>query len=339
MDFVKPPKTELPIAGSALFGYLFKVNQYETEVANNYLQADMAEVLKTKVNSWFKAPPPEFNNTLFRLIANSVLAAGEAGLTRTTEALSKLHFQKVPLIKQITPGEAALELRKTLQDYRAAKNWLDNKSKCVRSIVMISVVHGQVPEGLEELCNLKITDYQDWQKWQGQTFEYWNSKTSIAQKLRGSYKHHWNEFQGSFDAVLKNSQYQQMLQNKIWSTIHDNEMWDLVDKAEADMANSMVEYKEIINKYELQVNISGSEIFFYVTLNDRLGGRAKLNAIKTGIVYELSDLLKKTSVQIAISEMDYLQPTLCLRMKKPSEKSDFNAISNAIFGFFEGLEY
>lgn len=339
MDTMKPPPIGLPTNGSSLFGYLFKVNQYETKVANKYLQTEMTDSLNSRIDLWFKEPPKALSTSLSRLISNCVLAAGEAGLKRTTDALNKLHFQDVPLRKAITAEEAALELRLALQDFRGAKNWLDNKSKCVRSILSIQICHGKPPEQLAELMHYKISNFGEWQKWQDQVFEYWNSKTSISQRLRGSYKTHWYEFQDSFDAELKDIQYQRKLQNSIFNAIHGGEMEHLADIAHDLMADSMIDYNAINNKYELQINISGSEISFYIQLNDRFRTRTKLNAIKSGVLYELSDLLHKSDTRMAITEMDYLNTTLRLRMIKPKTKAHFDAISNGISNFFENLEY
>ena len=75
----------------------------------------------------------------------------------------------------------------------------------------------------------------------------------------------------------------------------------------------------------------------YIILNNKFGSLKKLNLIKSDFVYELSDLIGKTNTKIAISELNSDQPTLCLRMKKPNKKVDFDTISAAISDFFKNV--
>ena len=329
---MNPPIINLPTNGAALVKYLEEVNDYESSKAGEYIKAEMAGLLKSRILSWFEVVPPELDRALLQKISNSVLAAGNAGLERTIEALSQLPFSG-PL-----PGVGpAVELREAVKDYRAAKNWLFNQSKCVNSIIKTPQFFGSRNPDWQELADRKIATFQDWLKWREDLYSLWEQKTKIAERLRGSYKNNWGIFQVTFDESLMNGQYRLILQQQIDNVIHYDEMEDYIEHAMDQMEESMLNPKKITGNYELQINIEGSEVFFYIMLNERFSKPKKLYSIKSDLIYQLSGLVEKASTKLAISEIASEFPTLCLRMKKPSKKSDFDAISTSISSFCEDL--
>ena len=334
---MNPPIINLPVNGAALVKYLEEVNDYESSKAGEYIKAEMAGLLKTTIHSWFKVPPPELDRALLRKISNSVLAAGNAGLDRTIEALGQLRFEGVPLTSPRTPMGAAVELREVVRDYRAAKNWLFNQSKCVNSVIKTPQFFGSRNTDWQELASRKIANFQDWLKWREDLYQLWEQKTKIAERLRGSYKNNWGIFQVTFSEDLMNGQYRLYLQQQIDNVIHADEMEAYIEQVMDQMEESMLNPKIISGSYELQINIEGSEVFFYIMLNERFAKPGKLNSIKSDLIYQLSSLIEKASSKLAISEMATEFPTLCLRMKKPSKKSDFDAISASISTFCEEL--
>lgn len=334
---MNPPIINLPVNGAALVKYLEEVNDYESSKAGEYIKAEMAGLLKTTIHSWFKVPPPELDRALLRKISNSVLAAGNAGLDRTIQALGQLRFEGVPLTSPRTPMGAAVELREVVRDYRAAKNWLFNQSKCVNSVIKTPQFFGSRNPDWQELASRKIASFQDWLKWREDLYQLWEQKTKIAERLRGSYKNNWGIFQVTFSEDLMNGQYRLYLQQQIDNVIHADEMEAYIEQVMDQMEESMLNPKIISGNYELQINIEGSEVFFYIMLNERFAKPGKLNSIKSDLIYQLSSLIEKASSKLAISEMATEFPTLCLRMKKPSKKSDFDAISTSISNFCEEL--
>ena len=334
---MNPPIINLPTNGAALVKYLEEVNDYESSKAGEYIKAEMAGLLKTTIHSWFKVPPPELDRALLRKISNSVLAAGNAGLERTIEALGQLRFEGVPLTSPRTPMGAAVELREVVRDYRAAKNWLFNQSKCVNSVIKTPQFFGSRNPDWQELASRKIASFQDWLKWREDLYQLWEQKTKIAERLRGSYKNNWSIFQVTFSEDLMNGQYRLYLQQQIDNVIRADEMEAYIEQVMDQMEESMLNPKMISGNYELQINIEGSEVFFYIMLNERFAKPGNLNSIKSDLIYQLSSLIEKASSKLAISEMATEFPTLCLRMKKPSKKSDFDAISASISTFCEEL--
>ena len=334
---MNPPIINLPVNGAALVKYLEEVNDYESSKAGEYIKAEMAGLLKTTIHSWFKLPPPELDRALLRKISNSVLAAGNAGLDRTIEALGQLRFEGVPLTSPRTPMGAAVELREVVRDYRAAKNWLFNQSKCVNSVIKTPQFFGSRNPDWQELASRKIASFQDWLEWRDDLYQLWEQKTKITERLRGSYKNNWGIFQVSFSEDLMNGQYRLHLQQQIDNVIHADEMEAYIEQVMDQMEESMLNPKIISGNYELQINIEGSEVFFYIMLNERFAKPGKLNSIKSDLIYQLSSLIEKASSKLAISEMATEFPTLCLRMKKPSKKADFDAISASISSFCEEL--
>ena len=334
---MNPPIINLPANGAALVKYLEEVNDYESSKAGEYIKAEMAGLLKTTIHAWFKVSPPELDRALLRKISNSVLAAGNAGLDRTIEALGQLRFEGVPLTSPRTPMGAAVELREVVRDYRAAKNWLFNQSKCVNSVIKTPQFFGSRNTDWQELASRKIANFQDWLKWREDLYQLWEQKTKIAERLRGSYKNNWGIFQVTFSEDLMNGQYRLYLQQQIDNVIHADEMEAYIEQVMDQMEESMLNPKIISGSYELQINIEGSEVFFYIMLNERFAKPGKLNSIKSDLIYQLSSLIEKASSKLAISEMATEFPTLCLRMKKPSKKSDFDAISASISTFCEEL--
>ena len=330
---MNPPIINLPTNGAALVKYLEEVNDYESSKAGEYIKAEMAGLLKTTIHSWFKVPPPELDRALLRKISNSVLAAGNAGLDRTIEALGQLRFEGVPLTSPRTPMGAAVVVR----DYRAAKNWLFNQSKCVNSVIKTPQFFGSRNPDWQELASRKIASFQDWLKWREDLYQLWEQKTKIAERLRGSYKNNWSIFQVTFSEDLMNGQYRLYLQQQIDNVIRADEMEAYIEQVMDQLEESMLNPKMISGNYELQINIEGSEVFFYIMLNERFAKPGKLNSIKSDLIYQLSSLIEKASSKLAISEMATEFPTLCLRMKKPSKKSDFDAISASISTFCEEL--
>lgn len=329
---MNPPIINLPVNGAVLVKYLEEVNDYESSKAGEYIKAEMAGLLKSRILSWFEVVPPELDRALLQKISNSVLAAGNAGLERTIEALSQLPFSG-PL-----PGVGpAVELREAMKDYRAAKNWLFNQSKCVNSIIKTPQFFGSRNPDWQELAGREIATFQDWLKWREDLYSLWEQKTKISERLRGSYKNNWGIFQVTFDESLMNGQYRLILQQQIDNVIHYDEMEDYIEQAMDQMEESMLNPKKITGNYELQINIEGSEVFFYIMLNERFSKPKKLYSIKSDLIYQLSGLVEKASTKLAISEIASEFPTLCLRMKKPSKKSDFDAISTSISNFCEEL--
>ena len=332
MEPVNPPIINLPVDGTTLVKYLAEVNDYESSKAGEYIKTEMATLLKSRILSWFEVVPPELDRALLQKISNSVLAAGDAGLERTKEALSQLPFSG-PL-----PGVGhAVELREAVRDYRAAKNWLFNQSKCVNSIIKTPQLLGSENPDWQELASRKIASFQDWLKWREDLYYLWEQKTKIAERLRGSYKNNWGIFQVTFDESLMNGQYRLYLQEQIGNVIHYDEMEDFIEQAMDQMRESMLNPKKITGNYELQINIEGSEVCFFIMLNKRFSKPKKLYSIKSDLIYHLSGLVQKASTKLAISEIASEFPTLCLRMKKPAKKSDFDAISSSISNFCEGL--
>lgn len=337
MELVNPPIITLPVKGAVLNKYLEEVNNYESSKAGEYIKVEMAGLLKTTIHSWFKVPPPELDRALLRKISNSVLAAGNAGLDRTIEALGELRFIGVPLTSPRTPMGAAVELREKVRDYRAAKNWLFNQSKCVNSVIKAPQFIGSRDPDWQELAGRKVTGFQDWLKWREDLFQLWEQNTKIAERLRGSYKNNWGIFQVTFDESLMNGQYRLYLQQQIDNVIHSDEMEDYMEQAMDQMEEFMLNPKKITGNYELQINIEGSEVSFFIVLNERFSKPKKLSSIKSDLIYQLSGLVEKASTKLAISEITSEFPTLCLRMRKPNKKSDFDAISSSISNFCEGL--
>ena len=136
---------------------------------------------------------------------------------------------------------------------------------------------------------------------------------------------------------VSHSGKRQLFQQQIDNVIHADEMETYIEQVMDQMEESMLNPKIISGSYELQINIEGSEVFFYIMLNERFAKPGKLNSIKSDLIYQLSSLIEKASSKLAISEMATEFPTLCLRMKKPSKKSDFDAISASISTFCEEL--
>ena len=85
------------------------------------------------------------------------------------------------------------------------------------------------------------------------------------------------------------------------------------------------------------LSLVSSDPEIVLMLNDRFRKAEKLNSIKLDLAYQLSSLVEKASTKLAISEMATEFPTLCLRMKKPAKKNDFDAIAASISSFCEGL--
>ena len=335
---MNPPIINLPVNGAALVKYLEEVNDYESFKAGVHIKTKMASLLMTTIQSWFKVPPPELDRALMRKISNSVLAAGNAGLDRTVEALSQLRFEGVPLTSPRTAKGAAVELREVVRDYREAKNWISNKSKCVNSIIKAPQFSTSKNSAWQELATRVVRnseDYQDWQAWQEDLYKMWSNTTKVAERLRGSYQNHWQFFQGTFDQNMMNIQYRLILIQQIDQLIHGMDAY--VEQAEQAYEEYMLDPKKITSSYELQISVEGSEVFFYIMLNERFAKPGNLNSIKSDLIYQLSSLIEKASSKLAISEMATEFPTLCLRMKKPGKKSDFDAISASISIFCEEL--
>jgi len=332
MELVNPPIVTLPASGATLIKYLEEVNNYESSKAGEHIKTEMASLLRSRILSWFEVVPPELDRALQQKISNSVLAAGNAGLARTIEALGQLPFPE-PL-----PGVGpAVELREAVRNYRAAKNWLFNQSKCVNSIIKTPQLLGSENPDWQELAGREIASFQDWLKWREDLYYLWEQKTKITERLRGSYKNNWGIFQVTFDESLMNGQYRLYLQQQIDNFIHYDEGEDYIERAMAQMEESMLNPKKITGNYELQINIEGSEVSFFIMLNERFSKPKKLYSIKSDLVYQLSSLVENASTKLAISEIAMEFPTLCLRMKKPAKKSDFDAISSSISNFCEGL--
>lgn len=331
---MNPPVINLPVNGATLVKYLEEVNDYESSKAGEYIKAEMAGLLKTTIHSWFKMPPPELDRALIRKISNSVLAAGNAGLDRTIEALGQLRFEGVPLTSPRTQMGAAVELREVVREYRAAKNWLFNQSKCVNSVVQTPQFFGSRNPDWQELAGRKVANFQDWLKWREDLYRLWEKKTKIAERLRGSYKNNWGIFQVTFDESLMNGQYRLYLRQQIDQIIHVDEMQSHIEQAYEAF---MLDPKKIAGNYELQINVEGSEVLFYIMLNEKFAKPERLNSIKSDLIYQLSSLIERASSKLAVSQMATEFPTLCLRMKKPGKKSDFDAISSAISNFCEEL--
>ena len=335
---MNPPIINLPVNGAALVKYLGEVNDYESSKAGVYIKTKMASLLMTTIQSWFEVSPPELDQAVMRKISNSVLAAGNAGLDRTIEALSQLRFSGVPLTSPRTAKGAAVELREVVRDYREAKNWISNKSKCVNSVLKTPQFSPSKNSAWEELATRRLSSSkgnQDWQAWQQDLFNIWSKTTKVAERLRGSYQNHWQFFQGTFDQNMMNSQYRLILIQQIDQIIHGMDKY--IEQAEQAYEDFMLDPKKITGSYELQVSVEGSEVFFYILLNERFAESDTLNSIKSDLVYQLSSLIEKASSKLAISEMATEFPTLCLRMKKPGKKSDFDAISASISAFCEEL--
>jgi hypothetical protein len=105
-----------------------------------------------------------------------------------------------------------------------------------------------------------------------------------------------------------------------------------------DSVEALDNPRKIKSDSEIQIEITGPEVIFYIILNNKFGSLKKLNSIKSDFVYELSNLISKTNTKIAISELNSDQPTLCLRMTKPNKKVDFDKISTAISDFFKNIK-
>lgn len=330
---MNPPVIDLPVSGLDLLNYLADVNEFESSKAGDYIKSEMTDLLKTTILSWFKMPPPELDRRLMRKISNSVLAAGNAGLDRTIEALSELRFDGVPLTSSRTPSSAAVELRDAVSDYRAAKNWLFNQTKCVNSIIKVPQLWDSKNSGWQEIAGRNIANFEDWLVWRMDLYKMWERKTKIAERLWGSYRNNWEIFQVTFDEFLMNGRYRIHLRQQIDQFIHSDE----VESYFEDAVESMLNPKKITRTYELQINVEGSEVFFYLMLNNRFGNPEKLNSIKSDLIYQLSSFVEKASTRLAVSEMATEFPTLCLRIKKPAKKSDFDAISESITKFCERL--
>lgn len=338
MELVNPPIINLPVNGAALIKYLEEVNDYESSKAGVHIKTKMASLLMITIQSWFEVAPPELDRALMRKISNSVLAAGNAGLDRTAEALSQLRFAGVPLTSPRTAKGAAVELREVVRDYREAKNWISNKSKCVNSVIKTPQFFPSKNSAWQELATRTVSNSkgnQDWPAWQQDLFDMWSKTTKVAERLRGSYKNHWQFFQGTFDQNMMNSQYRLILMDQINQIIQGMDKY--IEQAEQEWEDFMLDPKKITGSYELQISVEGSEVFFYILLNERFAESESLNSIKSDLVYQLSGLIEKASSKLAIGEIATEFPTLCVRMKKPGKKSDFDAISASISSFCKEL--
>ena len=334
---MNPPSIELPTFGSELHNYLESVNNYETQIASFYIKNKISEAISTQILSWFKMPPPELDRTLLRRIINTTLAAGDAGLERTVEALKQLRFKEVPLTRNISPQIAAEELREAVRDYRGAKNWLFNQYKCINSVLKTVKIVGN--KNSQKLQQVKIPDLDSYIEWCEDLKSSWEQTTKVTERLRGSYKNNWEVFKASFDTSLMNGQYQIHLKRQIDQYLVSESEFETYIKAINDMhVQSLNSPDKVLSEPEIQIEITGPEVIFYIILNNKFGSIKKLNSIKSDFVYELSDLISKTNTKIAISELNSDQPTLCLRMTKPNKKVDFDKISTAISDFFKNIK-
>ena len=335
---MNPPSIEFPTFGSELHNYLESVNTYETRIASFYIKDKMSEALRIQILSWFKMPPPELDRTLLRRIINTTLAAGDAGLERTVEALKQLRFKEVPLTNNISPQIAAEELREAVRDYRGAKNWLFNQYKCINSVLKTVKIVGN--KNSQKLQQVKIPDLDSYIEWCEDLKSSWEQTTKVTERLRGSYKNNWEVFKASFDTSLMNGQYQIHLKRQIDQYLVSESEFETYIKAINDMhVQSLNSSDKVVSEPEIQIEITGPEVIFYIILNNKFGSIKKLNSIKSDFVYELSDLVSKTNTKIAISELNSDQPTLCLRMTKPNKKVDFDKISTAISDFFKNIKF
>ena len=338
MDRVDLPSINLPVNGATLVKYLGEVNNYESSKAGEYIKAQMNGVLKTTILSWFEMPVPELDRALTNKISNSVLAAGNAGLDRSIEALSQLRFEGVNPTSPQTANAAAIDLREVVRDYRRAKNWLFNQSKCVNSIVKTPQLFGNRNSDWKELAVRKVSDFEHWLKWSEDLCQLWEQNTKVAERLHESYKSNWGLFKGTFDSQLLNGQYRLTLQDQIDNVINFNDVWNAYIEQKMDQQEELiVNPQEFSGNYVLFFSLEGNEVFFYIALKEQFANPKKLNSIKSGLVYRLSELVEKSSTKLVISEINSQFPTLCLRMKKPAKKNDFDAISESISSFCEEL--
>ena len=336
MEYMNPPIIKLPSYGSEISIYLENFNQYETGIASTYIRERLAEPLRTKVLSWFKIAPPELDRALFRKLTNSTLAAGDAGLERTIEALKQLRFESVPLNLKINPKQAAMELRDDFSDYRAAKNWLENQFKCVNSILKSSKIIGnRASQGLQQT---KISNEKEFEIWIIDLVKVWENTTNVSERLRNSYKNNWQIFKVGFDSSLMNGSYQISLKRQIdVYLIPENQREKYFDDLNLEMVKDYSKVHKVKSKYEIQIEISGGEVIFYSILNSSYRNKEKVSKIKNDLIFELSNNLSADLPRIAVSELYSDLPTLCLRMQMPKNKSKYELVSKFINNFFDKI--
>lgn len=207
-------KLALPTVGAELFTYLKNVNDSEAFTASMRIKDALAVAIKVDVTSWFGIPAlPELDQSLLRKLTNSLLAAGEAGNSRTLEALREIRFETTPMTQPLSRDDAVAKLRLATRDYRSAKGFLENNHKCINSFMKLNRAIND--EYIRDLLKMSIRNQEDFVSWNVALIKYWEQKENVKPALRSSYLTIFQKYISTFESDLSNSRYRDWLDTSI----------------------------------------------------------------------------------------------------------------------------
>ena len=90
------------------------------------------EFIDQKLNEWFADSTVTSDKALMKKLANSVATPGSSGELRTLDALSSIPRWD-SLNKSLSKDDAVRILRDETSDFRKAKSFLANQSKCINA--------------------------------------------------------------------------------------------------------------------------------------------------------------------------------------------------------------
>lgn len=232
-------KLALPTVGAELFTYLKNVNDSEAFTASMRIKDTLSVAIKVDVTSWFGIPAlPELDQSLLRKLTNSLLAAGEAGNSRTLEALREIRFETTPMTQPLSRDDAVAKLRLATRDYRSAKGFLENNHKCINSFMKLNRAIND--ENIRDLLKMSIRNQEDFASWNGALIKYWEQKANVKSALRSSYLTIFQKYISTFESDLSNSRYRDWLDTSIRNYV-DLELDSGSTVSFADSAPSSIE--------------------------------------------------------------------------------------------------
>jgi len=331
MNRVLTQAPKYPVSVSQLINYLRAVNLYETQKAQQAIREKIAKSVKNSIHERFNSPPPEMDSLALKKIITSLLTAGKAGEDRLSSILSTIDFKSSLIKSPTTPLKVSEQLRTDFIHARRAKVMLDNLSKYINAVLKYAQESNR-----SQNKNQLIKNQEQLSEWVSGIYANWGEDSTL--KDANLYRNSFSIFMGTFDEDLNNAQYQLILEERIESYLNPNYeayLEQLLSDTYAEENNpiSVTSRDNFEHTTQIEIKILSGELYFYVIMPDDFS--SDLKQIKSEILWTLSNKKEFKNLSFSISSIESITPTLCIRLKNPSDKRTFDLLNKTIHNFFD----
>ena len=284
------------------------------------------EFIDQKLNEWFADSTVTSDKALMKKLANSVATPGSSGELRTLDALSSIPRWD-SLNKSLSKDDAVRILRDETSDFRKAKSFLANQSKCINAFPKFFLEEeDKLNKEERAILEGKVESNSELRAWAATLSEAWERTGGIKEaKNHKLYQSYWNSFIQTLVTRGLDSYTQELIAEV------DRFLSKEIHKASfsQNLGTASTSTRNISNPRALlhtTLKVDGAQIAIFV---DVKASATKVLQMKDDLVFLCAQdsLLQKLSLEVSLPDSSLSQ--LVVRFISPRDLTSYRrAIDN-----------